>query len=83
MNQGDTLVQGDTGGYAPTVEGLLEYAGNRFSDGDHLAEQVVAKVAEGIDPIELRNYFAKNESFLMAYFADCIWRMQAERTSDW
>lgn len=59
---------------------LLEYAGTRFSEGDHLAEAVLLDLAEGRDPIELRDEAVRHQAYLTAYFADCLVRIQEETT---
>jgi hypothetical protein len=61
---------------AITLDTLLEYAAIRYADGDHLAEAVLLEVEEGKDPIELRDEAARRESFLTAYFADCVASIQ-------
>lgn len=81
--QGDTAVQGDTGGYGrtlPTRGALEEYADQRFFDGKHLFQQVLRDLETHLygtkNADELAQYYARNHSFFMAYIADCVSRMQ-------
>jgi hypothetical protein len=55
---------------------LLEYAGIRYAEGDHLAEAVLLDVSEGRSAEDIRDQAAASGAFLTAYFADCVARMQ-------
>jgi hypothetical protein len=55
---------------------LLEYAGIRFADGQHLAERVINDLEQGCDLCDLRARAAQSDAYLTAYFADCAIRIQ-------
>lgn len=59
-----------------TLESLLEYAGQRLADGDHLAREVIEDVEEGMNDVrDVMAGAARREAFLTLYLADCYARL--------
>lgn len=57
-------------------EMLMEYAGMRLGEGDHLAEILLKEMDGGKAPLQIREEAVERGSFLAAYLADCMYRLQ-------
>lgn len=55
---------------------LMEYAGMRLGEGDHLAEIMLKEMRGGKAPLVIREEAVECQSYLAAYLADCLYRLQ-------